>query len=72
MIPYLAQSDALKVLGRIEGFRKAMEKGEIHPGCADWVVRMCESYIAEAAGYRNRESWERDAQETYAQNRDRC
>ena len=41
-------------LKKLDRFRKKMAKGEIQPGCPDWIVRMCQGHIAVMAGYPDR------------------
>ncbi len=44
-------------LKKLDTFRQKMAIGEINPGSPDWIVRMCQSYIAGLAGYSDRATW---------------
>lgn len=50
------EGNLLVLLKELEDFRIKLENGEIQPGCADWVVRMCQATIA-SHGFKNRVEW---------------
>jgi hypothetical protein len=52
----MTKTENLKVLKKLEEFRIKLVKKEIHAGCPDWIVRRCQTYIAEEH-FSNRVEW---------------
>lgn len=47
----------IKILIRLEEYRKKLESGQLIPGCHDHTVRMCEAIVASEMRYKNRAEW---------------
>jgi hypothetical protein len=47
----------IQILEKLEDFRNKLQSREITPGSEDWVVRVCESTVADFGGFKNRASW---------------
>lgn len=52
----MTKQENLQLLKKLEDFRIKMIKGEITEGCSDWIVRMCQAYVAEEH-FKNRMEW---------------
>jgi hypothetical protein len=52
----MTKIDNIITLKKLEDFRIKLENGEIKAGCADWVIRMCQAFIAEEY-FANRVEW---------------